>query len=56
MPPVAYAGLAPGAALGVFQMNFQAVADPLYFTSPVVNVTVIANDGTTSHAAGIYVH
>ena len=42
MPPVTYAG----AALGIFQMNFRAVVDPLYVTSPVVNVTVIANNGT----------
>ena len=54
MPPVTYAGLAPGAALGVLQINFEAVMDPLYGNSPLVNVTVIANDGTTSHPAGIY--
>ena len=57
MPPVTYAGAAPGVALGVVQMNFQVVTGPLYGSSPhLVDVTVIANDGTKSHPAGIYVH
>lgn len=57
MAPVTYAGAAPGAALGVVQINFQVVTGSLIGSPPYpVGLTAIANDGTTSHDALIYVH